>query len=88
MLNYKLDFFNFMEYVIIMKNVLKEILTSSKTNRLSSMRIIALIGTIIFSLCLLFMVITNSNNLEHVGSAFVFGIVGLAGAKSFQTGRE
>ena len=67
---------------------LKEILTSSKTKSLSSMRFIALLGSIAIIICIMFMVFSKDERLVETLPYFIGGLIALAGAKTIQSKYE
>lgn len=69
---------------MIMK-LFREIITSSKTGSLSSMRLIALIGSFAMIVSILFMVFTNDLRLNDTLPYFTWALLGLSGAKAIQS---
>lgn len=68
-----------------MTKLFREIITSSKTNSLSSMRLIALMGSLSMIVSILFMVFTNDLRLSETLPYFVYALLGLSGAKAIQS---
>ncbi len=71
-----------------MKKAIKELLSSSKTNTLSSTRLLVIIGSITLFFCIVYMVLTNDTRLNDALPYFVGGIVSLITGKVFQSKYE
>ena len=63
---------------------LKEILTSSKTKSLSSMRLIALLGSISIIICIMFMVFSKDERLVETLPYFIGGLITFTTGKAIQ----
>lgn len=65
--------------------IFREIITSSKTNSLSSMRLITLTGSFAMIVSILFMVFSNDSRLNETLPYFTWALLGLSGAKAVQS---
>ncbi|WP_288550153.1 hypothetical protein [uncultured Brachyspira sp.] len=64
---------------------IKELLTCSKTNTLSSMRLISLIGSLVLLFCITWCIITKDEKREELSFCLIGGLLGMNGFKTLQT---
>lgn len=67
-----------------MKYIL-DMLTCSKTGRLSSTRFITVIGSLVLLICIAFLVFSKDSRLGEVMPFLMGGLIGLEGFKSYQS---
>jgi len=68
-----------------MKKIILELLTSSKTKSLSSMRLIALLGSIALITCIMFMVFSRDERLVETLPYFIGGLITFTTGKAIQS---
>ncbi|MEI0488911.1 hypothetical protein [Brachyspira pulli] len=67
-----------------MKYIL-DMLTCSKTGRLSSTRFITVIGSLVLLICIAFLVFSKDSRLGEAMPFLIGGLIGLEGFKSYQS---
>ncbi|MEI0493024.1 hypothetical protein R4J17_11375 [Brachyspira intermedia] len=67
-----------------MKYIL-DMLTCSKTGRLSSTRFITVIGSLVLLICIAFLVFSKDSRLGEAMPFLMGGLIGLEGFKSYQS---
>ena len=67
-----------------MKYIL-DMLTCSKTGRLSTTRFITLIGSLVLLVCIAFLVFSRDDRLGEAMPFLMGGLIGLEGFKSYQS---
>lgn len=67
---------------------IREILSSSKTNTLSSTRLLVVAGSLTLFFCIVYMVVTKDTRLNDTLPYFIGGIVTLITGKVFQSKYE
>lgn len=67
-----------------MLNCFKDLISSSKTGHLSSMRLISLLGSAVMLVCVSFLVFSKDERFIEALPFFIGGLLGLAGFKSYQ----
>ena len=67
-----------------MKYIL-DMLTCSKTGRLSSTRFITVIGSLVLLICIAFLVFSKDSRLWEAMPFLMGGLIGLEGFKSYQS---
>ena len=65
--------------------ILRELLTSSKTKSLSSMRLIVLLGSFAIIICIVFMVFSGDKRLVDTLPYFIGGLVTFTTGKAIQS---
>lgn len=68
-----------------MLNAIKDLISSSKTGHLSSMRFISLIGSLVMLVCISYMVFSKDERLIEALPFLIGALLGLAGFKSYQS---
>ncbi len=68
-----------------MKKIILELLTSSKTNSLSSMRLITLLGSVSIIICIIFMTFSKDDRLVETLPYFIGGLITFTGGKAIQS---
>lgn len=68
-----------------MKKLLKEILTSSKSSSVSSMRLIALLGSLSLMVCIVYLVFSKDDRLVEALPYLVGGLIAFTTGKVIQT---
>ncbi len=67
---------------------LLELITCSKTGQLSSMRLIALVGSLVVLVCIVYLVFSGDTRLTESITPLTITLLGLAGCKAFQANFE
>ncbi len=68
-----------------MKKIIKELLSSSKTKSMSSMRLIVLLGSVSLMMCILYLVFSKDQRLVEALPYLITGLIAFTSGKVIQS---